>query len=189
MYIKELLKSEKTVFSVQDVATMFGLNGQYLRTVLTRLATKGDIAQITRGLYSVSGKQVNFLELANKLKKPSYVSLETVLTQAGVVFQDYGQTIFSVSDNSIEKNVSGKNFQYLKMKDSVLYNPTGIRNNGNYMAASLERAVCDRLYFSPGYYFDNIEKADPEKLLQLAEIYENKRLKKEVSRLVDKLKK
>ena len=95
MYIKELLKSEKTVFSVQDVATMFGLNGQYLRTVLTRLATKGDIAQITRGLYSVSGKQVNFLELANKLKKPSYVSLETVLTQAGVVFQDYGQTIFS----------------------------------------------------------------------------------------------
>jgi hypothetical protein len=31
--------------------------------------------------------------------------------------------------------------------------------------------VCDRLYLSPTYYFDNLEPLNTEKLFEIAELY------------------
>lgn len=187
MYTKELLRSKKTVFSVQDMAVLFGVSGQYLRTVLSRLVSRGELIRIKRGVYSVKGKEIDYRELAGKMKQPSYVSMETVLCNAGVVFQDYGNLITSVSNNTFRVDLLGKSFEYYKLKDKALLNPLGIDNKDGFVAASVERAVCDRLYFSPGYYFDNVRKIDADKLLQLAPIYENKRLERDVAELIGRI--
>lgn len=187
MYIKEILRTEGTVFTTQELAVLFGLKRQYLKVVLNRLVVRNDLVRIVRGLYAVKGKEVDFLELASKLKYPSYVSMETILAKNGIIFQDYSQTVFSVSNNSLKKNVWERKFEYRKIKDSILKNPLGIENKNRYMTASSERAICDCLYFCPGYYFDNLSKINLDKLWLVASIYGNKRLEKEVKKIINNL--
>jgi hypothetical protein len=50
------------------------------------------------------------------------------------------------------------------------------------MIASLERAICDRIYISPNYYFDNLSDVNWDKLEEIAQIY-NKRVIKEIKLL------
>jgi hypothetical protein len=51
------------------------------------------------------------------------------------------------------------------------------------MVASVERAICDRLYLSPGYVFDNLWWINAEKLLTIASIY-NTRVQQDVVQLI-----
>ena len=51
------------------------------------------------------------------------------------------------------------------------------------MIASTERAICDRLYLSKNYYFDNLENIDFEKLEEISQIY-NKRVILYVKKLI-----
>ena len=53
----------------------------------------------------------------------------------------------------------------------------------NYMIASKERAICDRLYLSKNYYFDNLENVNLEKLEIISEIY-NKRVILDIKKLI-----
>jgi hypothetical protein len=62
-------------------------------------------------------------------------------------------------------------FEYHKLKESLLFNPLWIIQTGTYAIATAERAVCDRLYLSPWYYFDNLEPLQPDLLFQIAELY------------------
>jgi hypothetical protein len=78
------------------------------------------------------------------------------LIKHGVVFQHYGNKIFCASNNSVTKQTAEYTFVYRKIKESILTNPLGIEIQGNVMVASVERAICDRLYLSPGYVFDNL---------------------------------
>jgi hypothetical protein len=68
------------------------------------------------------------MELASKLRKKSYISLETVLQSAGIIFQDYSHTITLVSDNSVSHEIEGKIYQFSKIKDTILANSLGIIN-------------------------------------------------------------
>jgi hypothetical protein len=51
------------------------------------------------------------------------------------------------------------------------------------MIASAERAVCDRIYLSKNYYFDDISHLDLIKLEKISKIY-NKRVILEVNNLI-----
>jgi hypothetical protein len=63
------------------------------------------------------------LELANILKTPSYISLETILYKEAVVFQDYGDTIFSISDNTKSFKIDGTSYEYHRITPKILLNP------------------------------------------------------------------
>jgi len=63
----------------------------------------------------------------------------------------------------------------------------GIIQTGTYAIATAERAVCDRLYLSPTYYFDNIEPLNKEKLLEIAELY-NQRTLLSIKKMLDNAK-
>ncbi len=184
MYLKQLIASKKTVFSLEDLGKIWKIEDKnYLKVVASRLFRRGAILRIRRGLYALR-ESYDVFELANKLRSPSYVSMETVLQKNNVIFQDYGSTIFSVSDNTMLKQVADKSFQYCKVKESVLSNPLGIVSVGQAVVATAERAVCDRIYLSPRYYFDNLRGLDMKKLVALSKIYENTRVEKEVEELI-----
>ncbi len=183
MYLKKLVRSGKTVFSLDDLQKIWLIEARnYLRLVVNRLAKRGELIRITGGIYAIS-KEYDLLELANKARVPSYVSLETVLQKEGVVFQDYEKTIFSISNNSLIKKINSLDFSYSKIKEEILSNPIGIKREKQANLATVERALCDRLYLSPNYYFDNLRPLNQEKLFAISQIY-NKRVQKEVRELV-----
>lgn len=187
MYVKPLIDSGKTVFSLADFRLLWHIdNPSYLRTIVSRLFQRGEIQRISHGLY-VLNDRFDPLELANKIKSPSYVSLETVLRGAGVVFQDTGNMIFSTSNDSLSREVAGHTFVYATLRDAVLSNPLGIEHRGMVMIATPERALCDRIYLSPNTYFDNVRALDPKKLLALSIIY-NARTEQEIKRIIHTIK-
>ena len=175
MNISKLLTTKKTVFSVHQIGQIFGVqNMNVLRVQLTRRKQQGFLQNPHYGIRAFPHYSPD--ELANALKTPSYISLETVLYKAGIVFQYYGTTIFSISNNTKSFLIDSTNYQYHKITPKILLNPAGILHHGGIATASIERAICDRLYLTPGYYFDNLRNVSRTKIFEVAEIYENRRL-------------
>jgi len=96
-------------------------------------------------------------ELACKLKTRSYISLETILTKSGIIFQNYDNIITAISDNSKTIEINGQIFRYSKIKNEILYDTTGIELCPNKMIASPERAFCDLIYLRPDVDIENIQ--------------------------------
>lgn len=171
MSLKKLIMTKKTVFSITDLEKIFLIeNKKYLLVYLNRLNKRGDLIRIKKGIYSLT-KDYNRLELANKLKIPSYVSLQTVLFQKGIIFQDFSNIITSVSNNTKKFLINGCEYRYHKIKDEVLTNPYGIVVEDQVRIASLERAICDFFYLYKETHLDNIKPIDKKKLLSIAKIY------------------
>ena len=126
------------------------------------------------------------LELATKIFTPSYVSLETVLTREGVIFQPY-ETIFVISYLSRKIEVDTHPIQYRRMKGSLLLEPKGIMFNQNYAVATKERAFLDALYLYGEYFVDNPGVLDNERVWSLLELYNSKALSQRVRRYLKML--
>lgn len=182
MSLTKLVSSKKTVFSVEDLSKILNINNRsYLKVLLFRMLKRKEIMRIRRGIYSYTN-EYNPFELANKLKRPSYVSFERILYDNGVIFQDCSSRITSVSNNSYLEKVTNIDYQYFKIKNEILYDPTGILIENEARVASIERAICDTIYLSKNYYFDNLSKINKEKLSTISQIY-NKRTKQEVAKI------
>ena len=172
-YLEKILASNKTVFSYQDVENLLSIsNRDTIKSFFRRGIKDGIFLNITKWIYAF--KKYDTYELATKLKKNSYISFETVLNKEGIIFQDYGNQIFLVSDNTTTKTLNGIQYRYFKIKNDILMNPLGIIHRWSYMIASRERAICDRLYLSPQYYLDSLDGVDLEKLSELSYIYNNR---------------
>ncbi|MDD3262633.1 MAG: hypothetical protein PHR61_02200 [Candidatus Absconditabacteria bacterium] len=181
-YINKILKSEKTIFNYKDIGLLLGIeNRETIKSFLSRQIKSGTLQRLSKGIYALP----NFdkYEFASKIKKNSYISFETVLKSKGIIFQDYSHTIFLASDNTGEKKVIGLNFVYNKIKKTILQNPLGLEQKKQYTIASTERAICDRIYISGDYYFDNLEGINIQKLKQIAQIY-NKRVILQIDKLI-----
>ena len=70
------------------------------------------------------------------------------------------------------------------MKDAIFYNDLGLMQEEGHTIANKERTICDLLYVFPGFAFDNLKSVDIEMLHKIATIYDNKRLQKDVSKII-----
>jgi predicted transcriptional regulator of viral defense system len=78
MNILKLLNTQKTVFTVQQIGQILGIqNMNVLRVQLTRRGKQGLLKPLHYGVWAFPHYSQE--ELANTLKTPSYISLETVL--------------------------------------------------------------------------------------------------------------
>ena len=175
--ILQLYQSNQTVFTAREIALTWREDN------LTRLANKikyyvnkGDLIKLRRGLYAKN--KYNVQEAAIKIYKPAYLSFETVLASAGIIFQYY-ETIFVASYLSREITLTNsQKIVFHKLKNEVLLNPQGIEKKNNLPIASKERAFLDTIYLNPEYYFDNLSTINWDRCFELAKIYKNKRLMK-----------
>ena len=166
--------SDRSVFRLRDIAMLTGIdNSDSLKSAVGYYAARGLLKQARRGIYVKEGYSAE--ELACRLYSPSYVSLETVLCRAGVLFQ-YSSVITAVSYLSRTITVDENEIAYRKIKESVLIDDRGIQREGNVSIAIPERAFLDRLYLSRNYYFDNIGSLDRGKVEELLPIYRCKAL-------------
>ena len=182
----KIYKSPSTVFTVKELTLLWGVNQPSL--VWARIndyVRRGKLYRIKKGIY---GKDENYdkFELATKIYTPSYISLETVLAKEGVIFQYY-ETIFVISYLTRALQVDRYKIRFRKIKNEILINSEGIKQEKNYFIATKERAFLDAVYLYKNYYFDNLAVIDKNKVFELAKIYRNKKLIERVKKYFDTL--
>jgi len=178
--IAKLFKSPKTVFSVKDLVLIWGeTNQNNLKAKTAYYVKQGSLIRLTRGVFA-KDNNYNIKELATSLYAPSYISFETALREAGIIFQ-YFETVFVAGPWSFSKKIGRHSLTFRKLKETVLFSPAGIKNENNYCIAGPERAFLDTLYLFPGYYFDNLSSINWELAGELARIYDNRQLVKRLN--------
>jgi len=177
-FILHLYSRPETIFTIDEVSQLFPkLGSESIRDRLYYFAKKGKILRLRHGIYGK--KEYSRFELANKIYKPSYVSLETVLAQAGVVFQYY-QTVFAVSYLTRTITVNIDTIQYRHIKKNILTDSFGIEEKNNYFVATPERAFLDAVYIYKNYHFDNLGVLNWGKIDDFKKIYKNKAFEKRI---------
>ena len=177
----KLMRSKNTVFNIKDISLIWNeSNADFIRKKIFRYLKSEKLYSIRKGIYS-KDKDYNEYELATKIYTPAYISFETVLARAGIVFQYYGQ-IFVASYLSMEIAINGQKYCFKKLKDSILTNMTGIEKQDNYFIASPERAFLDVVYLSKEYYFDNLSNVNWNNVFEILPLYHNKRMEKNIKR-------
>ena len=178
--IAKLYESQKTVLTIKDIALIWEeANAVNLLSKIKYYAKQESLIRLTRGVFA-KNKNYNPKELATSLYTPSYISFETVLREAGIIFQHH-DSIFVAGPYPITKKIDNQIITFRKLKNSVLYNALGVKNEKNYSIATPERAFLDIIYLSPKFYFDNLRSINWEVCSELVKIYNNKQLIKRVA--------
>lgn len=180
----KLLSTGKTVFTIDDIYQIFSLYNKFsLRNIISRFGKQWLLQNIYYWIWALPN--YNDYQLANVIEKMSYISLETVLYKEWFIFQNYNNTIFSIATRSRSINIKDKKYVYQKIKKEILLDPIGINHIDGYRIASIERAICDRIYLTPGYYFDNLRNVNWDRVEKIAKIYDNKRMLLDIKKLKD----
>ncbi len=168
----QLYQKPQTVFSFTQLQLLFPQeSSQSLQNKIHYATKTKKLIHLRRGLYA----KPNFkkLEFANKIYTPSYISFETVLAQADIIFQNY-QTIFVASYLTRKIKVKNLQISYRKIKNSVLSNPQGLIRKSGLTIANPERAFLDAVYLYKDYHFDNLRPLNWQIINQLSSIYQSK---------------
>ncbi len=173
--ISKLYKEPKTIFTNKDLALIWKeTNTDNLKAKIAYYVKQGTLTRLTRGVFA-KDKNYNPKELATSIYRPSYVSFETALREAGMIFQHY-DTIFIAGSWSKTIIVDKTTITFRKLKDRVLYNSMGIEQQEAYSIATPERAFLDTIYLFPNFYFDNLRPINWDTCFELIKIYDNKQL-------------
>lgn len=176
----EILNDSRTVFTLPDIAMLVEeSNFESLNGKINYYVKTNKLNRPRKGIYVKSN--YNPLELACRLYTPSYISLEYVLQQAGIIFQ-YDSTITTVSYLSRKLNIDNNEYAYRKIKNEIIVDTTGIEQVNNVNIATPERAFLDTLYLNSNYYFDNLRLLNRELVNDLLPIYESKALEARVKK-------
>lgn len=179
--IAKLYQSQKTILTNKDLALLWQeTNTNNLKAKIAYYVKQGALIRLTRGVFA-KDKNYNPKELATSIYTPSYISFETVLREAGVIFQHY-DTIFVAGPWPKTMTIDKTTITFKKVKDTVLFSAMGVENKDTYSIASPERAFLDTIYLSPEYYFDNLRSINWEKCFELVKIYNNQQLIKRLKK-------
>jgi len=171
--------SKQTVFTSREIAILIGeKNADKLKSKLSYYVKTGKLIRLRRGIFA-KNDAYDKNELAVRIYTPAYISFETVLARAGVIFQYY-ENIFTASYLSRNLSFKGNKFTYRKLKDELLINQKGLVNKGTYFEATKERAFLDMLYLFGNYYFDNLRSIDWNVCFEIVDIYKNKTLERKL---------
>jgi len=185
--ISAILKSKKTVFTFKDISLLWGMTDRKSAVAgINYYVSTGDLYRIRRGIYA-KDKDYDKVELASRIYTPAYVSFETVLTHAGMIFQYYSQ-IFVASYLTREIIIDSQTYVYRKIKDTVLTEAAGVLNQEGTAIATKERAFLDTIYINTDYHFDDLGALDWDRVFDILPLYNNKRMAKIVRKHYDDFK-
>lgn len=185
--ILTLYQSKNTVFTAKEIALLWReTNSDRLKRRLNYYVKSGKFYHLRRGIYAKSPDYDRY-ELSNKIYAPSYVSLETVLKNGGVIFQHYA-SVSAVSYLTREITADAAVYVYRKIEKSILVNRSGVTCERNFFLATKERAFLDTLYISKDYHFDNLTPLDWKVCFELVPIYESRTLSLRVEKYFEESK-
>ncbi len=180
--ILEIYKDIRTVFRLNDIAMLVGdTDFVSLKKKLNYYVSKEKLGNPRKGIYTKP--DYNLEELICVLYTPSYISLEYVLQQAGVIFQ-YDPHITAISYLSRTVEIESQICIYHKMKGEILVNILGVNQSiEGINIASPERAFLDSIYLYKNYYVDNLHPLNKKIITRLLPVYGSQSLIKRVNQL------
>lgn len=135
------------LFSVSDLR---GIEPGFDRRRLTEWQEKGYIQKLARGYYIFSDHEVDELllfRIANRLYRPSYVSLECALSYYGIIPESVYAVTSVCTKRTREINTPLARMTYRTIRPHMFFG-YDILPNGAKMA-SVEKALLDCLYLTP----------------------------------------
>jgi len=150
---------------------IYSVYPKFDRTKLTRWMKKGYIVRLRQGYYTFpdyKSKRDFSLYFANRIYKPSYISLHTALSFYGMI----PETVSQITSVTSLKTAAFRNdfgdFSYKNLKEDLMfgYELKEMDENRRLMFATPEKALLDLLYLYPFY---NSEKEIEE--LRMDEYY------------------
>jgi len=177
-----LYKTPKSVFKITDLSLIWQeRRSDRLKSKISYYIKQGVLRRITRGIY-IKNQEYDPTELAAAVYNPSYISFETVLASAGIIFQHY-DTIFIASkwSRQLDYDQGKVSIVFRKIKRQLLSSPVGIDNTGLYSKATPERAFLDMIYLFKEPYFDNLHSINWDLCFEIAPVYEKKLLIKRLN--------
>ena len=113
--LKILMETRKTVFTYEEIKTIFSdLSKEALEKSLYRSKKSGELLNPYKWIRTLP--IYDEMELACKIKKDSYISLESVLFEAGAIFQAYFNTKTCIASSSADLRINGKIMSIKKLK-------------------------------------------------------------------------
>lgn len=147
---KTLTRLGMVLFSSQEFRRALGATPAAAKMLLVRYVKKGYVLRLkeNRGLYCLQNRRPHPWTVANRLLRPSYVSLETALAHYGHIPESV-HAVTSVSPKTSKTYDSmGLHFSYQKVKASAFigYLPFQADHQTVWLAEP-EKAAADYLYF------------------------------------------
>ncbi len=148
---QKLEKQGLRVFTSQEFRRAAGLSPASAKFLLIRYVKQGYVHQLKkgRGLYGLADRPPHPFLLANRLYRPSYISLESALSHYGLLPESvYAVTSVSTRGTRTFQSL-GRQFTYQKLKAAAFtgYLPLAIDSETVWIA-SPEKAAADMLYFA-----------------------------------------
>lgn len=138
--------SGRRAFRLSELRLLLGLrsdNTAYKRG--ERLAAGGMFHRLAKGLYEVASAPASDFDIANLLRAPSYVSLESALSFHGIL-GGVPHRITSVTPRAPCRRVAaGREFEYARLQSGCYF---GYERREGVLMATAEKALADILYFA-----------------------------------------
>ena len=139
-----------------NIHQVYAWKPDFDRNNLTRWAKKGYLIRLRQGYFAFSeykGKSDYALYFANRIYRPSYISLHTALAFYGIIPEAVTQitSITSLKTSSFINDFG--EYSYRNVKESLMfgYELKPISDNRTMQFATPEKAVLDLLYLYPFY--------------------------------------
>ncbi len=202
-YIEFKTRFQKAPIIISKDAEKQVSNKQVFRNQLNRWHKKGLIVKLKRGVYLLNENDrkntPGLMFIANQLYNPSYISLESALSYYDLI----PERVADVTSVSTRKTAHFENklglFAYQQIKPGAFrgFRLTKDENEMPLLLAEPEKAIVDFLYlnlsrfskkfkeqFNFSYRFQNTELLKENRLLEMAELFKNRKLIKVIEALI-----
>lgn len=142
--INILKKTGKTFFTLGELQIILKLKKNSLKKALGRLKRKGLITRLCKGLYVISGQEIDIKKIASQVYAPyAYISFESALSTYGIINQiPYAVTMATYRTTKV-KSFFESEITLRKIKKSLFF---GYRLEDKILIAEPEKALLDTLY-------------------------------------------
>lgn len=132
------------IFQLNHFKMFSGMKNHSLRIALKRLTDKRIIKRICRGYYANPFSLPTIEEISAQIYKPSYISLESVLSNNGILSQLPRALTCVTTKTPRVFNTAFGIIEYRQIRKAYFW---GFYKEGGYLIAEPEKALADFIYF------------------------------------------
>ena len=143
--LKKLEKFDKIFFTSSDFIKIVSSLKEGFNTVLKRLADKGVLERLNKGIYRLRTSPWQLDRIANQLYYPSYLSFVSALARWGIIGQIPYSLTFATVKKSKKMILGQTEVVYSQLKPELFF---GYKLEGGINIAYPEKALLDQVYLA-----------------------------------------
>jgi predicted transcriptional regulator of viral defense system len=189
------LVGDEPVFS-SSLFDVVGVSASQVRLQIVRWVNAGKLVQLRRGLYALNEPfrktEPHPFLVANRLRKASYVSLQSALAYYGMI-PEHVPVVTSVTTGRPEELQTGLGafgFRHVQKSLFAGYQTVVVAPGQSAFLATAEKALLDLIYLSPGgddeAFIDGLRLQNPvvlsrEALARAARLFDSPKIERAVA--------